>query len=120
MGKSVRKDRDIFDLEPDEGQAYVRLGQYCNVNISGIFGDQLKLVSNDLPQPDVDKYYIFNGKSDNGQTYVYSQKICNSTKKVGFEFYEILDNISNIPIVTKYLPTIKNIVQHVEILKNII
>ena len=116
MGKSGKKDRDIFDLEPDEGQAYVRLAEGCDVNISGVFGDQLKLVSNDLPQPDGDKYYTFNGKLENGQTYVYSQKIC---KKGGFEFDEIFDDISNVPIVRNYLPTIKNIAQHVEILKNI-
>jgi hypothetical protein len=87
------------------------------VNISGVFGDELKLVSSDLPQPDGDKYYEFNGELVNGQTYVYAQKICN---KKGFEFDEILDDISNVPIVRDYLPTIKNIVQHVEILKNIL
>lgn len=107
MGKSSKKDRDIFDLEPDEGQAYVRLEEGCNVNISGIFGDQLKLVSKDLPQPKGDKYYEFNGELKNGQTYVYSQKICKNTKN--FEF----DILSNFPI-------IQNIIQHVEILKNII
>ena len=117
MGKSSVKDRDIFDLEPDEGQAYVRLAEGCDVNISGIFGDQLKLVSSDLPQPDGDKYYEFNGKLDNGQTYVYSQKVCKST---GFEYDEVLNDISNVPIVRDFLPTIKNIAQHIEILKNII
>jgi hypothetical protein len=120
MGKSSKKDRDIFDLEPDEGQAYVRLEEGCNVNISGVFGDQLKLVSKDLPQPEGDKYYTFNGKLENGQTYVYSQKICKNTKNIGFEFDEIFDDISNVPIVRNYLPTIKNIIQHTEILKNII
>ena len=79
------------------------------MNISGVFGDQLKLVSSDLPQPDGDKYYAFNGKLENGQTYVYSQKIC---KKKGFEFDGILEDISSVPIV-------RNIIQHVEILKNI-
>jgi hypothetical protein len=120
MGKSSVKDRDIFDLEPDEGQAYVRLAEGCDVNISGVFGDQLKLVSNDLPQPDGDKHYAFNGELVNGQTYVYSQKVCKNTKRTGFEFDEILNDISNVPIVRDFLPTIKNIAQHVEILKNII
>ena len=120
MGKSSVKDRDIFDLEPDEGQAYVRLAEGCDVNISGIFGDQLKLVSSDLPQPDGDKYYEFNGKLENGQTYVYSQKVCKNTKRTEFEYDEILNDISNVPIVRDFLPTIKNIAQHVEILKNII
>lgn len=122
MGKSCKKDRDIFDLEPDEGQTYVRLEEGCNVNISGVFGDQLKLVSDDLPRLNGDKYYVFNGKLKNGQTYVYSQKICKNTntKNIEFEFDEIFDDISNVPIVKKYLPTIKNIIQHTEILKNIL
>jgi hypothetical protein len=107
MGKSKGKDRDIFDLEPDEGQAYVRLEKGCNVNISGVFGDQLKLVSKDLPQPDGNKYYTFTGKLAKGQTYVYAQKICNK---------KTLDEPPKFP----FLSTIQNIVQHVEILKNII
>jgi len=105
MGISKVKDRDIFDLEPDEGQAYVRLAEGCNVNISGIFGDELKLVSSDLPQPDGDKYYRYNAELTNGQTYVYSQKICKNA--------EIADHSSNFPI-------LKNIAHHLEILKNII
>ena len=104
MGKSGKKDRDIFDLEPDEGQTYVRLEEGCDVNISGVFGDQLKLVSSDLPQPDGDKYYGFNGKLVNGQTYVYSQKICKNLE------------ISND---SSYFPMLKNIAYHWEILKNI-
>lgn len=104
MGKSGKKDRDIFDLEPDEGQTYVRLEEGCDVNISGVFGDQLKLVSSDLPQPDGDKYYEFNGELVNGQTYVYSQKICKNL--------EISDDSS-------YFPVLKNIAYHWEILKNI-
>ena len=114
MGKSSKKDRDIFDLEPDEGQAYVRLEEGCNVNISGVFGDQLKLVSKDLPQPEGDKYYEFNGELVNGQTYVYSQKVCKNTKNFGF------DISSNVRVIRDYLPIIQNIIQHVEILKNII
>ena len=105
MGKSGKKDRDIFDLEPDEGQTYVRLEEGCDVNISGVFGDQLKLVSSDLPQPDGDKYYAFNGKLENGQTYVYSQKICKNL--------EISDDDSS------NFPMLKNIAYHLEILKNI-
>ena len=105
MGKSSVKDRDIFDLEPDEGQAYVRLAEGCDVNISGIFGDQLKLVSSDLPQPDDNKYYAFNGKLTNGQTYVYSQKICKDL--------EISEDSSNFPL-------LKNIAHHLQIFKNLI
>ena len=105
MGKSGKKDRDIFDLEPDEGQTYVRLEEGCDVNISGVFGDQLKLVSSDLPQPDGDKYYKYNGELKNGQTYVYSQKICKNV--------EIPDDSSNFPF-------LKNIAHHLQIFKNLI
>jgi hypothetical protein len=92
-------------LEPDEGQTYVRLEEGCDVNISGVFGDQLKLVSSDLPQPNGDKYYAFNGKLVNGQTYVYSQKICKNAEISD-------DDSSNFPI-------LKNIAYHWDILKNI-
>jgi hypothetical protein len=109
MGKSKVKDRDIFDLEPDEGQAYVRLEEGCVVNISGVFGDQSKLVSSDLPQPDGDKYYEFNGELVNGQTYVYSQKIC-KTKSI----------TENVSMFQNFVPIINNIAQHVEILKNML
>ena len=112
MGKSSRKDHDIFDLEPDEGQTYVRLEEGCDVNISGVFGDQLKLVSSDLPQPDGNKYYKYNGKLENGQTYIYSQKVCKNKKTL----FKTLD----IPIINRLIPLIQNIAQHVEILKNII
>ena len=105
MGKSGKNDRDIFDLEPDEGQTYVRLEEGCDVNISGVFGDQLKLVSSDLPQPNGDKCYAFNGELVNGQTYVYSQKICKNV--------EISDDHSS------NFPMLKNIAYHWEILKNI-
>jgi hypothetical protein len=101
MGKSKKKDRNIFDLEPDEGQTYVRLEEGCDVNISGVFGDQLKLVSSDLPQPDGDKCYAFNGELVNGQTYVYSQKVCKNL--------EISDDDSS------NFPLLKNIAHHLEI-----
>jgi hypothetical protein len=61
-------------------------------------------VSSDLPQPDGDKFYAFTGELTNGQTYVYSQKICKDL--------EISDDSSNFPM-------LKNIAYHLEILKNI-
>ena len=106
MGKSCKKDRDIFDLEPDEGQTYVRLNPCCEVNISGVFGDQLRLVSSDLPQPDGDKYYTYNNKACNGQTYVYSQKKCKNANRDGFEF----DDIYSIPAIHRFMPIINNII----------
>lgn len=63
-------DRDIFDLEIDDGPSFIRLEKGCFVNIEGIFGDQLTLVSDDLPQPDLG-VYKFVGISNQGQTYIY-------------------------------------------------
>lgn len=65
-------DRDIFDFETDQGPAYLRIQQYCYVKIVGIFGDQLKLVSDDLPQP-TDKLYNYEGYTYKGQSYIYTQ-----------------------------------------------
>ena len=128
MGKSNVKDRDIFDLEPGEGQTYVRLNKCCHVNISGIFGDQLKLVSSDLPQPDGDKYYTYNNKACNGQTYVYSQKKCkNGKKELMISDISDISEISEISesqdlkkdelkfddILLSSIPIIKNIVQNI-------
>lgn len=65
-------DRDIFDLETNDGPSFIRLSPDCTVKIDGIFGDQLTLVSDDLPQPEGDKPYIFEGILKNCQTYIYS------------------------------------------------
>lgn len=73
MVKSPERDRDLFDLEVDDGPSFLRLAKGCRVKIEGFFGDELNLVSDDLPQPD-DGYYIFNGFSAQGQTYIYSFK----------------------------------------------
>ncbi len=67
-------DRDIFDLETDDGYSYVRLAQYSYIKINGIFGDQLTLVSDDLPQPKGDTPYKFEGLQIKGQSYIYSGK----------------------------------------------
>jgi len=71
MLKSAVMDRDLFDQETDDGPSYIRLAKGCKVDIRGFFGDQLTLVSKDLPQP-TEKYYKFNGYSSKGQTYIYS------------------------------------------------
>jgi hypothetical protein len=64
-------DRDIFDLEVKNGYPYIRLERNCYVEIVGIFGDQLDLVSNDLPQP-TEGLYNYSGVTVNGQSYIYS------------------------------------------------
>lgn len=66
---SVR-DRDIFDFETNEGQSYLRIMPGVKTTLLGIFGDQLNLVSNDLPQP-TGKLYSYTG-IPNEQSYVYA------------------------------------------------
>lgn len=74
MVRSEVTDRDLFDLEVDDGPSRVILAKGCEVDLSGIFGDELKLRSNDLPQPDPCncKPYVFKGTSHRNSTSVYS------------------------------------------------
>jgi hypothetical protein len=59
-------DRDLFDLETDDGAAYVELPRGCHVRLRGVFGDQLHLTSSDMPKPvttaDNERRYAFSGK----------------------------------------------------------
>jgi hypothetical protein len=64
-------DRDIFDLEIDNGTPYIRIERFCYVEILGIFGDQTILVSDDMPQPKESIYY-YKGVMMRGQTYIYA------------------------------------------------
>jgi len=64
-------DRDIFDFEADNGVSSLRIAKGVKTNILGIFGDQLDLVSADLPQP-TDKLYKYNATTKNGQSFVYA------------------------------------------------
>jgi hypothetical protein len=68
-------DRDIFDFETDNGFSYLRIAKHCYVDIVGIFGDQLNLTSDDLPQPNGDKLYYYKGITTRGDTYVWAQKL---------------------------------------------
>lgn len=45
-------DRDIFDLETDDGPSYVEIARHCHVDIVGVFGDDLSLRSPDMPEAD--------------------------------------------------------------------
>lgn len=51
METAAGRDRDLFDLETDDGASYVELLRGCRVEVSGGFGDQLQLVSRDMPKP---------------------------------------------------------------------
>ena len=53
LRKTNQTDRDLFDLETDDGASYVELWRGCWVRLDGVFGDDLQLSSRDMPQPDV-------------------------------------------------------------------
>lgn len=67
-------DRDIFDIEVDKGSSFIKINQFCYVEIVGIFGDQTTLISNDLPQP-TENLYVYKGITKNGQSYIYRKFI---------------------------------------------
>lgn len=64
--KSRDADRNLFDLETDDGASYVELPKGCWVRIRGVFGDQLQLSSTDMPRPnttdDNERRYVFSGR----------------------------------------------------------
>jgi hypothetical protein len=68
-------DRDIFDFEVNNGFSYLRIAENCYVDIVGIFGDELNLVSNDLPQPNGDNIYYYKGITTRGISYIWKQNL---------------------------------------------
>lgn len=66
-------DRDIFDFETDNGFSYLRIAENCYVDMVGIFGDELNLVSNDLPQPNGDNIYYYKGITTRGISYIWTR-----------------------------------------------
>jgi len=77
---SIVRDRDIFDFEADNGISSLRIANGVKTELLGIFGDQLDLVSDDLPQPTNFLYY-FNGTTSKGQSYIYAGLPPPPTKK---------------------------------------
>jgi hypothetical protein len=59
-------DRDLFDLETDDGASFVELYSGCWVRLNGVFGDQVVLSSKDMPRPvttdDNERSYSYSGK----------------------------------------------------------
>jgi hypothetical protein len=49
--KTTETDRDLFDLESDEGASYIELHRRCWVRMNGVFGDQVILSSTEMPKP---------------------------------------------------------------------
>lgn len=65
--KSRDADRDLFDLETDDGGSFVELPKGCWVRLRGVFGDQLALSSADMPRP--------NTAADNERPYAYAGRL---------------------------------------------
>lgn len=74
MGGVTGRDRDLFDLETDDGASYVEIRRGCRVQVEGAFGDQLVLSSSDLRQPGRHRsaHYRFNGVSRRRASLIYS------------------------------------------------
>lgn len=49
-----------------------RLMHGAHVTITGVFGDELTLVSADIPQPQPDAIYSFSGVQHTGQSYIHA------------------------------------------------
>lgn len=64
--KTTETDRDLFDLETDDGASFVELYRRCWVRLDGVFGDQVVLSSKDMPKPntkdDNERHYSFSGQ----------------------------------------------------------
>lgn len=71
MGSEPGADRELFDLETDDGASYVEISTGCRVDLDGQFGDQVVLCSSDLPQP-TSARYTFTGRSAQAASLVYS------------------------------------------------
>jgi hypothetical protein len=68
------KDRDLFDLETDDGGSYIEISKGCQINLEGVFGDELILSSQDMPKFKKSKssIYKFNGASKKSDSLIYS------------------------------------------------
>lgn len=66
LRKTDANDRDLFDLETDDGASYVELWRGCWVRLDGVFGDDIYLGSRDMPDPDIrlnnETRYSFRGQ----------------------------------------------------------
>lgn len=64
--KTTVQDRDLVDFETDDGPSFLVLHARCKLDIKGVFGDEVALVSDELPVPNTDTDnetpYKFKGK----------------------------------------------------------
>lgn len=64
--KTAIPDRDLVDFETDDGPSFLVLHARCKLDLNGVFGDQVALISDDMPVPDTstdnETRYKFKGK----------------------------------------------------------
>jgi hypothetical protein len=79
MSPSIAPDRELFDLEVDDGAAKVVIDRLAVVDLRGYWGnayDEVNLNSLDLPAPPrrgtASQWYVFNGVLRRGPAIVYS------------------------------------------------
>jgi len=105
MLKSGKKYNKIFNINKINAETFLKFESNCIVNISGIFGDNLKLISSDLCQPEKDKYYLFN-------------KCCQEYSLIFPQNENQNENEINNSFIRSSLLT--NIIEHVKIFKNML
>ena len=71
VGITGIRDRDLFDFEVDRNPTIIRVANGVKVSLNGIFGDQVFMVSDDLPPIDIGLYTFF-GITTKGQSYIFS------------------------------------------------
>ena len=77
MSAHQSPDRELFDLEADDGPARVLISRSAFVDLAGIWGDrrdEVRLTSLDMPQPNstTRSFYSFRGQLRRGPAIVYS------------------------------------------------
>ena len=65
--KTKLLDRDLVDLETDDGASYLELHTGCSVKLNGVFGDEVILSSDEMPKP--------NTRTDNETSYHFEGKL---------------------------------------------
>jgi hypothetical protein len=68
-------DRDIFDLEVDDGPSYVTLAQGARVKLDGVLGDEIMIRSADFPLENRTgpEHFHFDGRLRKGPASIYSR-----------------------------------------------
>lgn len=73
--KTTVQDRDLVDFETDDGPSFLVLHAKCKLDIKGVFGDEVALISDEMPVPDTatdnETPYKFKGKLQ-GSALIYS------------------------------------------------